>query len=68
MNQFTLTDNYEEADVAFLFLHPKSGAYFNATPGLLELELVENKTLTALDGASYQETTLTGMDHLKGSL
>ncbi|PAE34900.1 glycoside hydrolase family 3 protein [Bacillus sp. 7884-1] len=62
---FTLVNNYEEADVAILFLHPKSGAYFNATPGLLELELCENKTLTALDGTTYQETTLTGMDHLK---
>ncbi|WP_338448569.1 glycoside hydrolase family 3 N-terminal domain-containing protein [Niallia oryzisoli] len=63
--QFTLTDNYEEADAAILFLSPKSGAYFNATPGLLELEICENKTLTAIDGSTYQETTLTGMDHLK---
>ncbi|TDL74255.1 glycoside hydrolase family 3 protein [Rhodococcus qingshengii] len=62
---FTLVNNYEEAELAILFLHPKSGAYFNATPGLLELELCENKTLTALDGTTYQETTLTGMDHLK---
>ena len=31
---FTITDNYEEADTAILFLHPKSGSYFNATPGL----------------------------------
>ena len=65
LGHFTLIDNYEEADLAILFLHPKSGAYFNATPGLLELELCENKTLTALDGTTYQETTLTGMDHLK---
>ena len=65
LGQFTLTDNYEEADVAILFLHPKSGSYFNATPGLLELEICENKTVSALDGSSYQETTLTGMDHLK---
>nr|WP_278187285.1 MULTISPECIES: glycoside hydrolase family 3 N-terminal domain-containing protein [Bacillaceae] len=63
--QFTLTDNYEEADTAILFLSPKSGAYFNATPGLLELEICENKTVAALDGSRYQETTLTGMDHLK---
>jgi beta-glucosidase len=62
---FTLTDTYEEADTAILFLHPKSGAYFNATPGLLELEICENKTETALDGTAYQETTLTGMDHLR---
>ncbi|WP_449538941.1 glycoside hydrolase family 3 protein [Ferdinandcohnia sp. Marseille-Q9671] len=62
---FTLTDNYEEADTAILFLHPKSGAYFNATPGLLELELCEDKVNSALDGALYHETTLTGMNHLR---
>ncbi|RKQ34577.1 glycoside hydrolase family 3 protein [Oceanobacillus halophilus] len=62
---FTMTDNYEEADTAILFLQPKSGAYFNATPGLLELELCEDKINTALDGELYRETTLSGMDHLK---
>ncbi|MBU8908744.1 glycoside hydrolase family 3 protein [Desertibacillus haloalkaliphilus] len=62
---FTLTDNYEEADTAILFLHPKSGSYFNATPGLLELEICEDKVNYALDGSLYQETTLTGMDHLQ---
>ncbi|MEH7074931.1 glycoside hydrolase family 3 protein [Neobacillus drentensis] len=65
LGQFTLTENHEEADIAILFLSPKSGAYFNATPGLLELEICENKTETALDGSTYQETTLSGMDHLK---
>jgi beta-glucosidase len=65
LGQFTLTDNHEEADFAILFLSPKSGAYFNATPGLLELEICEDKTETALDGSTYQETTLSGMDHLK---
>ncbi len=63
--QFTLTDNYEEADIAILLLSPKSGAYFNATPGLLELELCEKKTLTAFDGSTYEETTLSNIDHLK---
>ncbi|MCL7749713.1 glycoside hydrolase family 3 protein [Halalkalibacter alkaliphilus] len=65
LGQFILTDNYEEADVAILFLNPKSGAYFSATPGLLELEICEDKTETALDGTTYKETTLSGMDHLK---
>ena len=65
LGQFTLTDNYEEADVAIMFLHPKSGSYFNATPGLLELDICEDKVVSALDGSLYQETTLTGMDHLK---
>lgn len=62
---FTLTDNYEEADTAILFLAPKSGAYFDATPGFLELELCEDKVLSAIDGSLYQETTLTGMNRLK---
>ncbi|AXI08114.1 glycoside hydrolase [Oceanobacillus zhaokaii] len=65
LGHYTLTDNYEEADVAIMFLHPKSGAYFNATPGLLELEICEDKVLSSLDGSLYQETTLTGMDHLQ---
>lgn len=61
----TLTENHEEADIAILILQPKSGNYFHATPGLLELEMVENKTNKALDGSEYQETTLSGLDHLK---
>ncbi|MBM4764985.1 glycoside hydrolase family 3 N-terminal domain-containing protein [Bacillus sp. B15-48] len=62
---FTLTENYEEADTAILFLQPKSGSYFNATPGLLELEICEDKVNAAIDGSLYQETTISGMDHLK---
>jgi beta-glucosidase len=65
LSLFTLTDNYEEADVAILFLHPKSGSYFNATLGLLELEICEDKVVSGLDGSLYQETTLCGMNHLK---
>lgn len=62
---FMLTDHAEEADTAILFLHPKSGAYFDATPGLLELEICENKVVSSMDGTLYQETTLSGMDRLK---
>ncbi|NWQ41436.1 glycoside hydrolase family 3 protein [Bacillus sp. EB106-08-02-XG196] len=65
LGTFTLTENHDEADVAILFLQPKSGSYFNATPGLLELELCEDKTIKALDGSEYQETTLSGIEHLK---
>jgi beta-glucosidase len=65
LGQFTLTDSYDEADTAILFLHPKSGSYFDATPGLLELEICEDKVLSAVDGKLYQETTLSGMAHLK---
>ncbi|WHY03115.1 glycoside hydrolase family 3 N-terminal domain-containing protein [Neobacillus sp. DY30] len=65
LETFTLTENHEEADIAIMFVQPKSGSYFNATPGLLELELTENKTVKALDGSEYQETTLSGIEHLK---
>ncbi|WP_232336864.1 glycoside hydrolase family 3 protein [Planococcus lenghuensis] len=64
LGQFNQTSDYEEADVAILFLHPKSGSYFSATPGLLELEVCENKPLTALDGKPYEETTLSDMSRL----
>lgn len=64
LGQFDLTDHYEEADIAILFLQPKSGQYFDATPGLLELELCENKEVKALDGRPYKETTLSEIDHL----
>lgn len=64
IGKFTLTDRYEQADIAILFLHPISGSYFSATPGLLELELCENKAVKALDGTDYEETTITGMDHI----
>ena len=65
LGQLTLADNYEEADTAIIFLHPKSGSYFSATPGLLELEICEGKTNTALDGTSYEETTLSEISRLK---
>lgn len=63
--EFLLTNDYKEADFAILFLVPQSGAYFSATPGFLELELCENKPLKALDGTSYEETTLTGLSRIK---
>lgn len=62
---FTLTDHYEEAGIAILFLHPKSGSYFNATLGLLELDICEQKVVSGLDGSLYQETTLSDMARLK---
>ena len=65
LEEFTLTDNYEEADIALLFLQPKSGTYFDATPGLLELEITEDKPLKALDGKPYNETTLSEIAHLR---
>ncbi|MFY9263241.1 MAG: glycoside hydrolase family 3 protein [Actinomycetaceae bacterium] len=56
------------ADVVFLLLDPQSGDYFNATPGLLELTVCENKPLKALDGSDYTETTIHGLDRFRGLL
>jgi len=58
----TVVYDYKEADVAILFLRPESGDYFSATPGLLELEICENKTNIALNGDSYTETTLSNLN------
>ena len=62
-----LTDDYNEADYAILLLNPSSGAYFSATPGYLELELCEGKTVVNVDeqgrpmAETHEETTLSGM-------
>lgn len=55
----------EEADAVIALLYPKTGNYFSATPGLLELTLCENKENKAMDGTTYKETTLTGIGELK---
>lgn len=57
-----LVGDYREADVAVLFVRPETGDYFNATPGLLELEICEDKTNIALNGDSYQETTISNLE------
>lgn len=56
-----LVYNYKEAEVAVLFIRPVSGDYFNPTPGLLELEICENKENIALNGDSYTETTVSNL-------
>lgn len=56
-----LVDKPEDADVILVLIYPKSGNYFSATLGLLELALCENKTNTALDGTKYQETTVSNI-------
>lgn len=59
-----LTDQYEEADDAILFVSPGSGEYFNATRGYLELDICEGKTVADVDGegrpaaSTHVETTL----------
>ena len=56
----------EAADALVLFLDPQSGAYFNATPGLLELTLCEDKMVRAVNGDDwYAETTLTGIARVR---
>lgn len=66
----TLTDNYEKADLALLFMNPSSGDYFSATPGYLELELCENKIVCNVDNEgrptseTHIETTLTGVEKI----
>lgn len=59
-----LVEDYTEADLAVLFLYPVSGSYFDATPGLLELEICEDKTNVALNGDTYTETTLSNFYEL----
>ena len=60
-----LVDDPAAADAVILLLDPQSGNYFNATPGLLELTICEDKTLHSLDGEPYQETTITGVERFR---
>lgn len=60
----TLVDSVEEADIALVFLYPKSGNYFSATPGLLELALCENKINKVVDGSEYKETTIGNLNRV----
>ncbi len=53
-----LVETPEAADALYLILDPQSGDYFNATPGLLELTLCEDRMLKALNDEWYTETTL----------
>ncbi len=61
-----LTEDPAEADYAILMVSPASGAYFNATPGYLELDICEGKTVHDVgpDGKplpeTHTETTLSG--------
>ena len=65
-----LVDDPAEADAALLFVSPSSGEYFNATPGYLELDICENKTVHNVDAEgrptaeTHTETTLSGAGRL----
>ncbi|MDD3253597.1 MAG: glycoside hydrolase family 3 N-terminal domain-containing protein [Lachnospiraceae bacterium] len=71
LSSVILTENPAEADYAILMLTPSSGAYFNATPGYLELDLCEDKTVCNTDetgrpiSMTHTETTLSGVKRIK---
>lgn len=71
LKDLPLTDDPSEADYALLFVSPQSGAYFSATPGYLELDLCEGKTVHNVDkqgrptAETHEETTVTGMERLE---
>ena len=65
----TTTDDYGEADYAILFLNPASGAYFNATPGFLEIDICDGKEVVDVDSekgvpltTTHKECTLKSAD------
>lgn len=65
-----LTEDYETADLAVLMVSPASGAYFSATPGYLELDICDGKTVCDVDGecrplpTTHEETTLAGANRI----
>lgn len=69
--EVTLTEDCAQADYAILLLTPSSGAYFNATPGYLELELCDGKTVVNVDekgcptNETHSETTLSDVERIK---
>ena len=66
----TLVDDPAQADFALLFVSPSPGEYFNATPGYLELDICEDKTVCNVDANgkpmadTHTETTLHGEKRL----
>ena len=67
---YTLVEDPAEADYAVLMVSPSSGEYFNATPGYLELDICEGKTVHDVDEdgkpieATHEETTLSGANRI----
>lgn len=65
-----ITEDYREADIAILMLNPSSGDYFSATPGYLELDICDGKTVCNVDelgrpvAETHQETTLSGANRI----
>lgn len=61
-----IVDDPAQAEYAILMISPSSGDYFNATPGYLELDICEDKTVPNVDekgcpvSDTHKETTLPG--------
>ena len=70
LQDVTLVEDYNEADIAILFINPSSGDYFTATAGYLELDICEGKTVPNVDDLcrpmqeTHLETTLTGIHRI----
>ena len=70
-SHYTLTDDPAQADYALLFVYPQSGDYFTATPGYLELDLCDGKSVPDVDEncrplkTSHLETTVKGMNEVR---
>ena len=68
----TLTDDPSKADYAVLFADPRSGNYFSATKGYLEIDICEGKTVCDTDPqgrpaeTTHEETTLFGANRIPG--
>ena len=68
----SLTEDPAQAHNAILMVSPSSGEYFNATPGYLELDICEDKTVCNVDKSgkpmaeTHQETTLAGANRIPG--
>lgn len=71
LSEVTLVESPSEADYAILMLNPKSGAYFTATKGYLELDICESKLVPNVDELCrpmkemHEETTLYGANRIK---
>ena len=70
LGDVTLVEDYNDADIAILFVNPSSGDYFTATAGYLELDICENKEVPNVDdhcrpmAETHLETTLTGVGRI----
>ena len=70
LGDVTLVSDYQDADIAILFVSPSSGDYFTATKGYLELDICEGKEVPDVDDScrpmaqTHTETTLTGVGRI----